>query len=106
MADATYQPKVYRDAGGDRITIAEGGELRIEGAVVGALPSTSYFVDTVNGSDSNDGKSWSNAFATMDAAFDAVADHGRIYVIGDVREELLTPLGVQGVAIIGATNGH
>lgn len=30
MADATYQPKVYRTSGGDKQVVASGGELDIE----------------------------------------------------------------------------
>lgn len=30
MADATYQPKVYRDSGGDRFNVVSGGQLNIE----------------------------------------------------------------------------
>lgn len=30
MADATYQPKVYRKSGGDTIVVASGGALDIE----------------------------------------------------------------------------
>ena len=30
MPDATYQPKVYLDSGGDRMVIASGGYLNIE----------------------------------------------------------------------------
>lgn len=30
MSDATYQPKTYRDTGGDRIKVASGGTLDIE----------------------------------------------------------------------------
>lgn len=30
MADATYQPKVYRDSSGDRLNVVSGGTLSIE----------------------------------------------------------------------------
>lgn len=37
MADATYQPKVYRRQGGDELVVASGGVLNIEtGGVVKA----------------------------------------------------------------------
>ena len=36
MADATYQPKVYHDVGGDRLNVVSGGQLNIEsGSSVG-----------------------------------------------------------------------
>lgn len=30
MADATYQPKTYRDSGGDRLNVVSGGTLNVE----------------------------------------------------------------------------
>lgn len=30
MTDATYQPKVYRQQGGDILVVAAGGEIKIE----------------------------------------------------------------------------
>ncbi len=30
MADATYEPKVYRRQGGDELVVASGGEINIE----------------------------------------------------------------------------
>ncbi len=97
-------PKNYMDEGGDRWTIGAGGELVINGAVTGALPSQSYFVDTVNGLDTNDGKSWATAFKTMAAALTAVATNGRIYFRGDVREELTGSNLKFDVTIIGCGN--
>lgn len=61
-----------------------------------------YFVDTVSGSDSKDGLSWDNAFLTMAAALAVIESRETIYVVGKVREQLVAPLGVYGVKIIGA----
>ncbi len=52
-------------------------------------PTPSYFVDTVNGSDSNNGQSFENAFATMAKAIATVETGGHIYFRGDVREECI-----------------
>lgn len=30
MGDPTYQPKVYRQQGGDRLVVASGGEIKLE----------------------------------------------------------------------------
>lgn len=30
MADATYQPKVYRGSGGDQLVVASGGTIKME----------------------------------------------------------------------------
>lgn len=65
-------------------------------------PGTIWYVNTVSGSDANDGRSWSAAFATMAAAFAVIASRDIIYMVGKVREQLIAPLGVYGVQIIGA----
>jgi len=97
--------KNFMDQGGDRWTV--GGELVISGAVIGAMPATSYFVDTVNGDDTNhDGKSWENAFATMGAALTAVETNGKIYFRGDVREELVGSHLKFDIEIIGVGSLH
>jgi hypothetical protein len=74
-----------------------------------------FYVDTVNGSLTTNGKTWQRAFKTMEQAFDALstlhglvsksADNANIFAIGDVREQLLAPLGVSGVKIIGVNGG-
>jgi hypothetical protein len=64
------------------------------------------YVDTVNGSNSNDGLSWEQAKATMAAALALATDHSSVYVVGDIREQINSPLGIQGVRIIGAAGGH
>ena len=61
-----------------------------------------WFVDTVNGTAGNDGKSWDKPFLTMAAAFAVIGSRDTIYMIGKVREQLIAPLGVYGVKIIGA----
>lgn len=90
----------------DHFRMLPGSELEIEGAVLGLKPSTSYFVDTVNGLDTNDGKSWALAFKTMGAALTAVATGGTIYFRGDVREELVGSNLKFDVTIIGVGSKH
>jgi len=92
MADVTYQPKVYRDNNGDRMTIKAGGELVIEGIVRGLIPGTSYFVKATGGADTNDGLSWASAFATIQKAIDtcATAVGDRIFVAPGTYVENLT----------------
>lgn len=67
-----------------------------------------WYVDTVNGADSGsfDGRSWLQPFATMGKAFANVGDNDVIYARGDIREELLSPLGVFGVKVIGGFGGR
>ncbi|HDZ44845.1 hypothetical protein LCGC14_0520940 [marine sediment metagenome] len=83
-----------------------------------SLPSVNYFVDGDNGADTNDGKSWGNAFVTIQAGIDACSQGDRVYVKpleGDASDgdtdpdsyaELLTlGAGKDGVAIIGVSRG-
>lgn len=100
-----YGPAVHYN-GPDELVIEADGTLTIRGAVVGMSRNQPYFVDTVNGSDANNGKSWAQAKATMAAALALVGDHGVIGWTGDVREQLNGPLGVQGVRIIASNGGN
>ena len=99
--DATYQPKTYRDQGGDRIVVAGGGTLDIQGRVTGLMPTTDYFVDATTGSDSDDGLSWANAKATIGAAMTLAAALGtrgraRIFVApAGYAENVVTPLNAE-----------
>ncbi len=64
-----------------------------------------WFVDTTapgNGT----GKSPSAAFTTMQRALNAVGDNDTIYFKGKIREQLVAPLGITGVAIIGSVGGN
>ncbi len=80
----------------------------------GGLPlgGTTYFVDTVNGNDGYDGKapsadgSGSGPLSTVERAFELVADNDVVYLKGDIREEVLAPLGVTGVTLIGNVGGQ
>jgi hypothetical protein len=86
MGDATYQPKTYRDKGGDRFVIAPGGILRIEGELQGFIDAgQKIFCDPANGDDTNTGLSPFDAVQTLTAAL-ALAVAGKndtIYLIGD-----------------------
>lgn len=63
------------------------------------------WVNTVTGNNGNNGASPETALQTMAAAFAAITDHGTIYALGDIREQINSPLGVQGVKIIGIAGG-
>ncbi len=101
MADPTYQPKTYRDQGGDRFNVVGGGTLNLEGRITGLMPTTDYFVDAATGSDSDDGLSWANAKITIGAAMTLAAALGtrgraRIFVApGGYSEDLVTPLNTE-----------
>ena len=104
----TYQPKTYRDKGGDRIVVANGGQILIEtgGALVAPNPSGAqdYFVDG-NVSASGTGLTWATAFKTLSEAILASntsialsdnrwwARRNRIFACGDMElDEDLTVL--------------
>lgn len=58
MADATYQPKVYKKDGGDTLVVASGGEIVVESGGAITNSGTTYVVTEpdeatleINGSD-------------------------------------------------------
>lgn len=63
-----------------------------------------YFVDTNDGNDSSNGKSWGEAFLTMSKAFNTVASGGCIAFTGNVKEQLDTPLKIYDVLVTGTGN--
>lgn len=62
-----------------------------------------WYVDP-NRSSSGNGKSWANAFTTMEEAFAAIASGDRVFFVGKLKEQLITPVQVFDVSIIGAGN--
>lgn len=74
------------------------------------------FVDTFSGHDYYTGLTPATPLATMGAAFTQLSDwntgkagsssNATIFVVGDIREQLTSPLGVYGVRIIGLANGN
>lgn len=106
----SYQGKVYREQGGDKMVVAAGGTLELVGAVTGAIPGTAYFVDSVNGSGSNDGKSWSKAKATLAQAM-ALASADDVIFLASHHAETITAaaggvISVAGVSVVGVGRGR
>ncbi len=65
------------------------------------------YVDTVNGHDTASGKNWTRALKTMEEAFERVASNGIIAVVGTIAEqEVVAPLGVYGVRVVGMAGGN
>ena len=62
-----------------------------------------WFVDCSSGVN-GDGKSPATAFSTMDRAFDSVASGDIIYFVGKVTEQLVTPVQVFDVTVVGCGN--
>lgn len=94
MSDSNYQPKVYRAQGGNQLVIAPGGELLMEGAITGTVPgaNTNYFVDSVAGSSSYDGLSWSRPKATVAQAL-ALATAGDFVHVAPNHAETIDAAG-------------
>jgi hypothetical protein len=62
-----------------------------------------WFVDAAYGGDGN-GRSPEKAFATMGRAFDNVASGDIIYFVGKVQEQLVTPVQIFDVTVVGCGN--
>lgn len=109
----SYSTGVYTDLGGDRHVIGPGGVLAfLGGSVEGLSPGTDFFVDSTNGSNSNDGLSWANAVATLDYAIGlCTASSGdRIFLAPYHAESIATATAVNcdvaGVEIVGIRRGN
>lgn len=68
------------------------------------------FVDSVNGSDANDGSSWELAKSTIQAAVDLATDYSWIFITGRFDESVVTPTwnsgaGAENVKIVGMDGG-
>ncbi len=78
------------------------------------LRGTTYYVNanttfdaTVNpfpGVDTHSGKSWTKAFATMSKAFSVLKSGDTIVFTGKVREQLITPVNIFDISVIGMGN--
>jgi hypothetical protein len=67
----------------------------------GNISENTIYLDTANGSNANDGSSWSSALATMAEAVSRVQENGRILFTGVVKEHVTGPLGKNNVTIEG-----
>lgn len=81
-------------------TAAAVRDLRNAATLVGSI----WYVDTINGRDSNSGRSPGSAGAlkTVAKAFTKISSYDVISVAGVVKEQLVAPLGVFDVSLIGA----
>lgn len=107
----SYTTGVYREQGGDRLVIAAGGTLHFAGGTLsGLVKGDAYYVDSVAGSNDNDGTSWETAKATLDAAVGlCTASQGdTIYIAPGHAETLAADVDVDvaGISIIGIGNGE
>src|SRR5574341_88279 len=95
MAVEIKTRRVRRGSGNARTTI--------DGFALYHQKGNIYYVDT-NMSTGGDGLTWGSAFKTMQAAFNVLVGGETIYVVGDVREQLVTPVQIFDVSVIGAGN--
>lgn len=86
------------------ITLNPNDTITFNGPVTGVIAGTHRYVDTVNGSNSYDGLSWSNAYLTMAKALQVVQSYDVIHFVGDVREELTATNLAFDVTIVGHGN--
>lgn len=103
-----YEPKIYKDRGGDRQVFLPGSILDVRGQII--PPDTFmrfYYVDGTNGVDTYDGLSAQRPFATIQAAMDAITARGAlrgrsaVFVApGGYAENIITPLNT--IAPFGA----
>lgn len=67
-----------------------------------------WFVDgsntTERGSDSNSGRTWEDPFLTMARVFEVCDTYDRIYLMGVIKEQLVSPVGVYDVVIEGVAS--
>lgn len=90
------------------LTNFPGGVSSMGIPVVGGMPISAYgkylFVDGNQGSDGNRGTDSKRPLRTMDAAFDKLNSGDVILFRGNIREQLVSPVGVFDVTIIGCGN--
>lgn len=77
-----------------------GQPTTIDGLPITARKGNNYYVDATR-SASGDGSSWANAYNTMQAAFNKIGSGDTIRFVGKVVEQLVTPVQVFDVKVIG-----
>lgn len=95
--------------------IIQGGNV-IEGSIErGQLvrpAGLELYVDSVHGSNNNSGLAWDQAKATLAAAIGVLEDaetlgnQSTIFAVGDFREQIVAPLSLYGVRIVGVAVGN
>lgn len=89
--------------GGDGIVYADN--IIVGGSSLPVKSGTSYFVDGENGSNNNDGTSWSVAKATITAAITAASAGDTIYIApGEYDEQVSIARAKSNLTLIGAGN--
>ena len=83
---------VFGTGRGDDVSFGRDsdGGFSMLGDVLSFMPGSARFVDGTNGSDSNNGGSWAEAYATIQAAIDAASAGDRIYIAPGDYDEAVT----------------
>ena len=85
---------------------ADNGAFAIPRAANDTLDvGTAYYVDSVSGSNAEDGLSWATAFVTIQTAVTAADDFDTIYIRGVFSEAVTTDTDDPDVKIIGVSDG-
>jgi len=94
----------------DKLNVKES--MLVGNQAIIANQGTTYYVDSGSGSDSNTGKSWAKALATLDAAINkCTANQGDTILIAEGHTETYTTTGakatfdVDGINVIGLGYG-
>jgi hypothetical protein len=82
--------KVEISADGLSLDVPVGTSINVEGAVTGGNLVQAYFVDAESGDDANNGMSWDEAFATIQAAVDAASAGAKVYVAPGAYDETVS----------------
>lgn len=80
-----------------------GQPTTIDGAMVVQDKGKTYYVDANVGT-GGDGLSWEAAFKTMQACFNVLVGGETIHLAGKIREQLVTPVQIFDVKIVGNGN--
>ena len=94
----TFADGVYQYGG-----MPVGNDFMVSKVFSTPIKGRAWFVDTSYGGNGT-GKSPKTAFSTMQRAFDNVQSGDVIYFVGKVTEQLVTPVQVFDVTVVGAGN--
>ena len=94
----------------NRITAGEAliGKLsakraRIAGADMPAYKGKSFYVDSIAGSNSNNGKSWDKSFRTLTYALTKVDDYSTLWASGRFQEQVVVPQGLDYFSLMSGS---
>lgn len=76
----------------------------IDGHTLNYRKGNDWYVDASRSASGLDGTSWDNAFLTMAEAFAKLASGDSIYFVGKIQEQLITPVQIFDVRVIGMGN--